>query len=145
MAANKTSALPFSSGAFLYFSNRLTAIDSRRTRAAGYSFSTSHMSFLLRTKRSLYPTERTLAVRRLPVFVSHRESWQSKCLPTQREKFNGLAKKHFPEMLCVCICVCSSHCVCRFFLLALAYNDIKIACHTIWMFEKNKKQEVNIE
>lgn len=44
---------PFSSGAFLYFSSRLTAIDSRRTRAAGYSLSTSHMSFLLSTKRSL--------------------------------------------------------------------------------------------
>lgn len=60
--------LPFSRGAFLYFSNLLTAIASRRTLAAGYSFRTSHISFLLNTKRSLYPTERTLAVLRLPIF-----------------------------------------------------------------------------
>lgn len=45
--------LPFSNGAFLYFSSRFTAIASSRTRAAGYSFSTSHMSFLLSTNRSL--------------------------------------------------------------------------------------------
>lgn len=48
-----THTLPFSSGAFLYFSSRFTAIASSRTRAAGYSFSTSHMSFLLSTNRSL--------------------------------------------------------------------------------------------
>lgn len=58
---------PFSSGAFLYFSSRFTAIASSRTRAAGYSFSTSHMSFLLSTNKSLYPTDRTLAVRLFPV------------------------------------------------------------------------------
>jgi len=43
---------PFSSGALLYFSSLLTAMASSRTLAAGYSLSTSHMSFLLRTKRS---------------------------------------------------------------------------------------------
>lgn len=60
---------PFSSGAFLYFSNRLTAIASNRTRAAGYSFRTSHISFLLNTNRSLQPTDRTLAVLRLPIHL----------------------------------------------------------------------------
>jgi hypothetical protein len=45
--------LPFSSGAFLYFSSRLTAIASSLTRAAGYSFNTSHISFLLNTNKSL--------------------------------------------------------------------------------------------
>lgn len=45
--------LPFSSGAFLYFSKRFTAIASKRTLAAGYSFSTSHISFLLKTNKSL--------------------------------------------------------------------------------------------
>ena len=45
--------IPFSSGAFLYFSKRFTAIASNRTLAAGYSFKTSHISFLLNTKRSL--------------------------------------------------------------------------------------------
>lgn len=45
--------LPFSSGALLYFSNLFTAIASNRTLAAGYSFKTSHMSFLLNTNKSL--------------------------------------------------------------------------------------------
>ena len=36
------------------------------TLAAGYSFSTSHRSFLARQNRSEYPTDLTLAVRRLP-------------------------------------------------------------------------------
>ena len=58
--------LPFTSGAFLLFSNRLTAIASRRTLAAGYSFNTSHISFFDSTNRSLQPTERTEAVRRFP-------------------------------------------------------------------------------
>lgn len=61
--------LPFSNGAFLYFSSRLTAIDSNRTLAAGYSFNTSHISFLLSTNKSLYPTDLTLAVLRFPVYI----------------------------------------------------------------------------
>lgn len=67
-------ALPFSSGAFLYFSSLLTAMASRRTLAAGYSLRTSHMSFLLSTNRSEQPTERTDAVRRFPVDVSSTHS-----------------------------------------------------------------------
>lgn len=58
--------IPFSSGALLYFSNLLTAMASKRTLAAGYSFKTSHMSFLLNTNKSLYPTDLTLAVLRFP-------------------------------------------------------------------------------
>lgn len=57
---------PFSSGALLYFSNLLTAMASNLTLAAGYSFRTSHISFLLKTNRSLYPTDLTLAVLRFP-------------------------------------------------------------------------------
>lgn len=37
--------------------------------ASGYSFSTSHRSFLDKTKRSLYPKLITFAVRRLPVLL----------------------------------------------------------------------------
>ena len=65
-STQKLHKIPFSNGAFLYFSKRFTAIDSNRTLAAGYSLRTSHISVLLSTNKSLYPTERTLAVRRLP-------------------------------------------------------------------------------
>lgn len=64
--------LPFSKGALLYFSNRLTAIASNLTLAAGYSFNTSHISFFDKTNKSLYPTERTEAVLRLPIKIKEK-------------------------------------------------------------------------
>ena len=70
--------LPRSSGALLYFSRRLTAMASRRTLAAGYSFKTSHMSFLESTNRSLYPTERTDAVLLFPVSIMSQQVTQNK-------------------------------------------------------------------
>lgn len=106
MTINDDEYTPFSSGAFLYFSSRFTAIASNRTRAAGYSFNTSHMSFLLNTNKSLYPTERTLAVRLFPVtkqWTHTRDRCEQRllnCHKINTEKFVGCVIDDAWKMWC---------------------------------------------
>lgn len=66
-AVNSPTNLSSGLGSFLYFSSRFVAIASSLILAVGYSLSTSHISFFDSTNRSLYPTDRTDAVRLFPV------------------------------------------------------------------------------